>query len=147
MWQKEKTKKRNKAWREPTQDHWLSIQWRSLQLLEALPVCWQLFETFLNNFSNRQVRKEIPLELVASREVFNQTRSWEDIRICTNNMTMMGIHKNWEVVSITKLAGILRNKKTSRPLYIGRTLDLKFWHTSKQSMRGPKLSNHRKIYG
>jgi hypothetical protein len=39
---------------------------------------------------------------------------------------MMGIHKNCEVVTITKIAGILRNKKTSLPLYIGRTLDLKF---------------------
>ncbi len=84
----------NLRWRYYSYEDMWDWHWRSLELLEALPVCWQTFEIFFNNFFNRQVRKESPSELVASREVFNQTRSWEDIQICTNNMTMMGIHKN-----------------------------------------------------
>ncbi len=79
----------------------------------------KLVDSFLKCSFNWQVRQERSSEICASRKEFNQARPWEDTKISRNNMTMIGINKQWVTVNITiTLQNFLHFWGTNRPSHI-----------------------------
>ncbi len=108
----------------------------------------KLVDTFLKCFFNWQVRQERSSEICASRKEFIQARPWEDTKISRNNMTMIGINKQWVKVTITTtLQNFLHSWGTNRPSHLPMaekllTRSLEILPSNRRSE--PKLSDYRR---